>query len=88
MRATSGGTHLHGLTPGQHSCEETSQWWRAFRDTASDLTAPVLELQLFRIDSNILPTELTGRSNYVNHASTNREGSSEQFLLVKNMSFH
>ena len=27
-RVTSGGVHLRGLAPGQHSCEETSQRWR------------------------------------------------------------
>ena len=30
--------HLHGLAPGQHSSEETSQRWRAVIDTVSDLT--------------------------------------------------
>ena len=28
-RATSGGAHLHGLAPGQHSSEAASQGWRA-----------------------------------------------------------
>ena len=32
-RVTSGGAHLRSLTLGQHSSEETSQWWRAFGDT-------------------------------------------------------
>ena len=26
-RVTSGGAHLRGLAPGQHSYEETLQWW-------------------------------------------------------------
>ena len=33
---TSGGVHLHCLTPGQHSSEETSQRRRAVGDTISD----------------------------------------------------
>ena len=28
-RGTSGGIHFRGLAPWQHSCEETSQRWRA-----------------------------------------------------------
>ena len=32
-RVTSGGAHLHGLAPGLHSSEETSQQWRAVGDT-------------------------------------------------------
>ena len=34
---TSGEVHLHGLAPGQHSAEETSQRWRDVGDCA-DLT--------------------------------------------------
>ena len=34
-RVTSGGVHLHGLAPGLHGSEETSQWWRAVSDTVS-----------------------------------------------------
>ena len=30
---TSGGAHLRGLAPGQHSSEETSQQWRAAGNT-------------------------------------------------------
>ena len=32
-RVTSGGAHLRGLAPGQHSSEETSQRWRVVGDT-------------------------------------------------------
>ena len=39
-RITSGGIHLRGLAPGQHSSEDTSQRWRAVGDTVSDSTAP------------------------------------------------
>ena len=35
-RVTSGGAHLCGLTPGQHSSEETSQRWRTVGDTVTD----------------------------------------------------
>ena len=31
---TSGGTHLRGLMPGQHSSDET--WWRAVGNTVYD----------------------------------------------------
>ena len=44
-RVTSGGDHLHGLAPGLHSSEETSQRWRALGDTALDLTDPEIETQ-------------------------------------------
>ena len=37
-RMTSGGVHIRGLVPGQHSSDETSQRWRAVGDTASDLS--------------------------------------------------
>ena len=37
-RVTSGGVHLRGLAPEQHSSEETSQRWRDVGDTVSDLT--------------------------------------------------
>ena len=37
-RVTSGGVHLRGLAPGQHSSEETSQRTGAAGNTASDLT--------------------------------------------------
>ena len=39
-RVTSGGIHLRGLAPGQHSSEETSQRWRAVGDTVLDFTGP------------------------------------------------
>ena len=34
----SGGAHVRGLAPGQHSSEETPQQWRAVGDIVSDLT--------------------------------------------------
>ena len=40
---TSGGVHLRGLAPGQHSSEKTSQRWRAVDDTASNLIGPGIE---------------------------------------------
>ena len=49
-RVASGGTHLLGLPPEQHSYEETSQPWRANGDTVSDLSGPRIKLQTFRTD--------------------------------------
>ena len=60
-RVTSGGAHLRGLAPGQHSSEETSRRWWAIDDTVSDLTSLGIEPQTSRSDSNILPSELTRR---------------------------
>ena len=34
-RVPSGGAHLRGLVPGQHSSEETSQRWRGVGNTYS-----------------------------------------------------
>ena len=42
-RVTSGGFHLHGLTPWQCSSEETSQPRRDIDHTLSDLTDPGIE---------------------------------------------
>ena len=53
-RVTSGGAHLRGLALGQSSSKETWQRWRAVGDTVSDLTAPGITLQTFRIDGNVL----------------------------------
>ena len=67
-RVTSGGVHLRGLAPGQHSSEETSQRWRVVGDTVScvDLTGPGIEPQTYRTDSVRLATELTaGSAKYV-----------------------
>ena len=50
-RVTSGGIHLRGLAPGRHSSEETSQWWRAGGDMASDLTGPGTEPKASHTDS-------------------------------------
>ena len=44
-RVTSGGAHLRGLAPGQHSSEETSQRWRADIDTVFRLTRPGIKLK-------------------------------------------
>ena len=52
-RVTNAGVHLRGLAPGQHSSEETSQWWRAVGDTESGLTGPGIEPQTFRGDSDL-----------------------------------
>ena len=52
----SGGAHLHGLAPGQHSSEGTSQRWRAAGATA-DMTGLGVEPQTSRSDSVRLATE-------------------------------
>ena len=57
-RVTSGGAHLRGLAPGQHSSEETSQRRRVVGDTVN-LTGPRIEPQTSRTDSVRLATELT-----------------------------
>ena len=49
---TTGGAHLRGLAPGQHSSKETSQQWRAVGYTVSDLTGPVIEPQTSRTNSD------------------------------------
>ena len=54
MRVTSGGTHLRGLAPGQHSSEETSQRRRAADDALSNLTDPEIKPQIiFRANSDV-----------------------------------
>ena len=45
--------HLRGFAPEQHSCEETSQQWRAVGDTACDLTDPVIKPTTFRAYGNV-----------------------------------
>ena len=60
-RVTSGGVHLSGLAPGQHSSEETSQRWRAGDDNVSCLTGQGIKPQTRHTDSACLTTELTGR---------------------------
>ena len=57
-RVTSCGAHLHGLAPGQHSSEESSQRWRVVGDTV-DLTGPGIEPQTSCTDSVRLATELS-----------------------------
>ena len=51
-RVTSDGDHFRGLAAGQHSSEKTSQWWQAISDTVTDLTGPVIELQIPRFTAN------------------------------------
>ena len=55
-RVTSGGTHLRGLAPGQHSPEKTSQRWQAVGDTASDLTDPRIEPQTSYVNNDLFTT--------------------------------
>ena len=50
---TSDEVHLSGLAPGYHSSEETSQRWRFFGDTVSNLTGSEIEPQIFRADSDV-----------------------------------
>ena len=54
QRVTSGGIHLRGLAPGQHSSEETSQRWRVIGNAVSDLTSPVIDPQISRTDTTVL----------------------------------
>ena len=53
-RVTSGGTHLRGLAPGQHSSKKRTQRWRVVGDAVSDLTNPGIESQTSRTDSDEL----------------------------------
>ena len=50
----SDGTHLRGLTPEQHSSEETSHWPRAAGDFVFDLTGPEIESEISRAKRDIL----------------------------------
>ena len=50
-RVTSGGTHLRGFVPEQHSSEQTSKKWRADGDTGSDRIGSGVEPQTSRADS-------------------------------------
>ena len=47
-RVTCGRAHLLGLAPAHHSCERTSQHWRAVGDTVSDLTGRKLKFDTSR----------------------------------------
>ena len=60
-RVMSGRAHLRGLSPGQHSFEETLQRWRAVGDIVSDLTRRGIEPYTTRTDFVCLTSELTGR---------------------------
>ena len=53
-RVTSGRAILRSLSPRQHSFKEALQRSRAFGDTVSDLTRPVVELETSRTDSGVL----------------------------------
>ena len=52
-RVTSGGAHLRGLAPGQQSCDEKLQPWRAVGETMFGLTGSEIETKTYRIDSNV-----------------------------------
>ena len=57
--------YLRGLSPGQHSSEETSQRWQAVGDKVFDLTGPGVDPQTYRIDSVCcLTNELSGQAEY------------------------
>ena len=56
-RVTSGGVHLRGLAPGQHSSDETAQGWRVVGDAVSDLTDP--KNARIELRETCLATELT-----------------------------
>ena len=60
-RVTSGGTHLRGLAPVQHSSEEILQRLRAIGDTVSVLTDPEFEPQTFGTDRNVLITTFSNK---------------------------
>ena len=48
-RVSNDGAQLRGLAPGDSASNlrETSQWWRAVSDTASDLTGAGVEPQMY-----------------------------------------
>ena len=72
-RVRSGGVH-RDFTPGQHSSEETSQWWHADGDTEFYLTDPGFEPQTFRTD-NVLATA------YYMHFICTRNSATEGLVL-------
>ena len=53
-RAISGGVHLRGVVPGQHSSEETSQRWPAVSDTLADFIGPGIEPRTSSAHSDIV----------------------------------
>ena len=55
-RATTSGVRFRGLAPEQHIFEVTSQWRRAFGDTASDLTSPEIKLKTSCSDRDVFIT--------------------------------
>ena len=55
-RGTSGGIHLLGLAPRQHSSEKTSQRWRGIGNTVSALIGAVFELVSSSSSSDVLTT--------------------------------
>ena len=75
-RVTSGGAHLRGLAPAQHSSEETSQGWRAAGDTSDS-----------RWKGNG-KSVVHDDSNTVLHVSYEIELQSSRKCLIPNTSFH
>ena len=61
LSVTGSGAYLRSLAPGQHSSEETSQWWRVVGDTVSDLIDSGFKPQTSCTESNVLAVDLTGR---------------------------
>ena len=51
---TSGGIHLRGLAPGQHSSEKISLEWLVIGETLSDLSGLGIEPQTSRTNSDVL----------------------------------
>ena len=52
-KSNRGVVHVRGLAPGQHSSEETSQWWRDVGDTVIHWIGSGIEPQTFRTDSSV-----------------------------------
>ena len=63
-RVTSGEAHLRGITPEQHSSEETSQRWQTIGDTVSTLPAWESNLEPPAQITMFLTTIPTGRSYF------------------------
>ena len=74
-RVTSGGIHLRGLGPGQHSSEETSQQWRAIGDTVSNLTDRESNPRPLASIAMSLSTTPTGQYGLLIIKSTSNTGS-------------
>ena len=52
-RVTSVASISATIAPGQRDFKETAQRWRAFDDSVSDLTGPVIEPQTSHPDSDV-----------------------------------